>query len=270
MCWIPRRWRASTRSTAHTAWASIPGTPFPVSHLRKPHKALHLSAPAFRRRYRLAPPPDFRDIPLEEFSPPKHDPPIGPNLLVLRLPLVSSGVPSGGLTGLWLSPTFGNFLAVSTKGAVAEAEAGTGQIVRRMRIVPAGERAEVTCACATKWCLYAGVGAAVHELDLATGERRRTLVGLRAAATCVAALSDGRLLAAGAMDCTTFIWELNTGRVFRHVIDCTMSLPDTIKHLADSFLPKSQVTDISHRFNHTAVPLKGRRQTWSQMMNPSQ
>ena len=106
--------------------------------------------------------------------------------------------------------------------------------------------------CATKWCFYAGVGPAVLELDLGTGERRRTLTGLRAAATCLSVLGDGRLLAAGAADCTTFIWELQTGRVYRHVIDCTMSLPDSIKHLADSFLPKSQATRM-HRTRHTHI-----------------
>ena len=51
--------------------------------------------------------------------------------------------------GVWLSGTFGNFLTVSGRGTVVEAEAGSGRVVRRMRLAGPTERVEVTCGYVT-------------------------------------------------------------------------------------------------------------------------
>ena len=137
-----------------------------------------------------------------------------------------------GITTLEINSEDMSFCVADAQGQVAELDLASGDITGKY-LEKSGSK--VHCMCLVGDLMYMGLDHGVQEVKLAPTNQecrpRRQFVGQKAI-FCLATSPDQRLLISGSKDCTTWVWDLRSGRVLSYLPPFDALLPQPIRHLA--------------------------------------
>ena len=195
--------------------------------------------------------PQYRRVPLninndrwkqekDDWNPPIYDPEPGEELEIYHINELmdrrktkpTASPRDTGITALEINSEDMSFCVADAQGKVAELDLASGDITGRY-LEKSGST--VHCLCLVGDCIYMGLDHGVQGVKLAPSPQEsqlgRKFVGQKTV-LCLAASPDQRLLISGSKDCTTWVWDLRTGRVLTYLPPIDALVPPPLRHLA--------------------------------------
>jgi hypothetical protein len=216
--------------------------------------------------------PHYRQAPLklnkdkwtqeqDDWKPPIYNPEPGEELeiyhiseLMERHKAMATASPRDiGITALEINREDMSFCVADAQGQVAELDLASGDITGKY-LEKSGSK--VHCMCLVGDLMYMGLDHGVQEVKLAPTPQecrpRRQFVGQKAI-FCLAASPDQRLLISGSNDCTTWVWDLRSGRVLSYFPPFDALIPPPLRHLTSEMGAAAKRFSFAFRQHREAV-----------------
>jgi WD40 repeat protein len=139
-----------------------------------------------------------------------------------------------GITALAVNSSNMSFCVADMQGKVAELDLANGMITGKYHH---STSSKVHCLCPVGDYMYMGLDDGVQEAildsDPSKTKLQRKFSGQEGAICCLVASPCLRLLFSGSKDCSTWAWDLKTGRVLTYKPSMDALIPSAIQHIAN-------------------------------------